>query len=56
MCSGSIVIGTLSAFLFAVCYIGIWTIGRWVLPRSVEFRGLNTFRDLSQVIAASTRS
>ena len=55
-CSGSLEIGLFAVLLFAVCYLGVWTIGRWVLPASVEFRGLETFRDLSKVIAASTRT
>ncbi len=52
LCSGSTAIGTLSMLLFPICFIGDWTVGRWVLPASVEFRGLETFRDLSKAIAA----
>ncbi|MFO0789408.1 MAG: hypothetical protein U0805_08120 [Pirellulales bacterium] len=55
-CSGSLGIGILAVLLFAMCYLGVWTIGRWVLPASVEFRGLETFRDLSKLIAASART
>lgn len=41
--------------LTIVCCTGfLWTIGREILPASVEFHGLQTFRDLSKAIAKPT--
>jgi hypothetical protein len=44
----------LAGLAMAICYAGVWTIGRWVMPKSVEFQGIHTFRDLAKVIACST--
>ena len=55
LCAGLHAVALLSGLTFAVCYAGVWTIGQWVLPRSVEFQGLSTFRDLSKIIAAGAR-
>jgi hypothetical protein len=54
--AGLHVLALLAGLTIAVCYAGVWTIGQWVLPRSVEFQGLRTFRDLSKVIAAGART
>jgi hypothetical protein len=55
LCSGWFGIVILPVVLFVACYADVWTIGRWVLPASVEFRGLETFRDLAKVIAGGAR-
>lgn len=39
--------------LFLISYVCIWTIARHILPSSVEFGDLKTFRDLAQVIGNS---
>lgn len=47
---------TLAAgFVFCGCYFLTWTVGRAILPASVEFEGLRTFRDLAKAIAGDTR-
>lgn len=52
----SITIAEVSAIVFAICYIGVCTLGQWVLPASVDFPGLKTFRDMSNAIAAGGRT
>ncbi len=56
LCAGLHAVAFLSGLVIAVCYAGVWTIGRWVLPASVEFQGLSTFRDLSKVVVARART
>ena len=52
LCAGFHGVAFLSGLVIAVCYAGVWTLGRWILPKSVQFDGLRTFRDLSKAIAA----
>ena len=54
--AGSYPMMVLAGLVFALCYAGVWTIAQWVLPKSVEFQGLHTFRDLSKAIAAGKRA
>lgn len=42
----------LCAIVAVVSYLGIWIAARCVLPASVEFQGLRTFRDLCKTVAA----
>jgi hypothetical protein len=56
LCGGLDALAILAGTAIAVCYAGVWTIGQWVLPASVEFQGLSTFGDLSKVIAAGPRT
>lgn len=55
-CGGWFALARWSGLAIGICYAGIWTVGRWVLPNKVEFEGLRTFRDLSDVIATGVRS
>lgn len=56
LCAGLYAVAVVSGLVWAVCYAGVWTVGQWVLPTSVEFKGLRTFRDLSKAIAAGARA
>jgi hypothetical protein len=51
-CAGWILIATFAALLLFSSYFGVWIAARWMLPKSVEFGGLKTFRDLSKAIAS----
>lgn len=44
-----VVIG--GCLVFVLAWAAAWIAARWVLPSSVEFPGLETFRDLARVIA-----
>ncbi len=56
LCAGSHTMALLAGLAITACFAGVWTIGQWVLPRSVEFVGIRTFRDLSTAIAAGART
>jgi hypothetical protein len=43
-----------SLVIFAVSYILVWVAARWMLPSSVQFGELHTFRDLALVLAAAS--
>lgn len=55
LCAGSHMVSLCAGLVGAICYSADWTIGQWVLPASVEFKGLRTFRDLSVAVAAGAR-
>jgi hypothetical protein len=55
LCAGLHKVAAFAGLGSLICYIGVWTIGRSVLPSSVKFPGLETFRDLSKIIAQGAR-
>jgi hypothetical protein len=56
LCAGLHAMALFASLGIAICYAGVWTIGQWVPPKSVEFEGIRTFRDLSKAIAAGART
>ena len=56
LCAGLHAVALLAGLATAICYGGIWIAARRLLPTSVEFPGLVTFRDLSRMLAAGART
>lgn len=54
--AGAHVVEALACLVLGACYAGIWTVGRRVLPTSIKFGNLHTFRDLSKAIAGGART